>query len=333
MADPTPTPAPATSPLATATGDAVNALIDVINKGTSPAMLEAQRILMERIALEGDVIPARIKPPQNITEIGGYVNLLESLKQKDAEAEMIASILGVAGAAYPGAFEEPPPIGFARIPNDRPDGPAQPSIPTHVTIREDFVGAFQAAVKSLHDLGCMLPLLSPARTLPPPTPGVSTTIDVLPLIGRAIDIVPATVATDPDHDALAFARKPPGGTAPFGLVARELDGGTLVTADTWEALTCKAASCTPGSGSRQYQPIAPVFAQAGWYPVTPYVAPASIRSLGSLTRLINVTGLVVGTTKLADELQLLYTRAQIKASALAIQLGYVWDGGGFSPPS
>lgn len=332
MADPA--PATPVSPIETATADAVNSLIDVIDKGTAPPMLEAQRILMERIALEGDVIPSRIKPPSNITEIGGYINLLESLNEKDAQAEMISSILGIAGANYgPGAFAEPPPVAFARIPNDRPDGPAQMSIPTHVTVRADFVDAFQAAMKSLHDAGCMLPLLSPVRSLPAAIPGTQPSVDVLSILGRAIDVVPAVVAADPDHDALAFARKPPGGTAPYALVARELDGGTSVASDTWEALKCDATACTASSSARQYQPIAPLLAPAGWYPQTVYTAPASATSLGSLTRFINVTGLVKGVTKLVDELNVLYTRAQVGQSALASQLDYLWDGTTFSPPA
>ncbi len=333
MADPTPTTT-APSPIETATADAVSALIDVINKGTAPTMIEAQRILMERIALEGNIVPSRIKPPLNITEVGGYINLLESLNQKDAEAEMIASILGIAGANYaPGAFAEPAPISFVRIPNDRPQGPAQASIPTHITIRADFVDAFQTAMKSLHDLGCMLPLLSTARALPAATPGAPPVIDVLAVLGRALDVVPATVTTDPDHDALALARKPPGGATPYTLSARELDGANKVAPDTWEALTCDANTCTPSSGARQYQPVAPLFAPAGWYPPPNYVAPTNATSLGSLTRLINVTGLVKGVTKLGDELSLLYTRAEIAQSALATQLDHVWDGTTFSPPA
>jgi hypothetical protein len=273
------------SPIETATADAVSALIDVIDKGTAPPMLEAQRILMERIALEGDVIPSRIQAPQNITQIGGYINLLEDLNQRDAQAEMIASILGIAGANYgPGAFAEPPPVPFIRIANDRPIGNAQMTIPTHITMRADFLDAFQAALKSLHEVGCMLPLLAPARALPAATPGTQQNVDYLLLLGRTLDVVPATVATDPDNDALAFARKPPGGVGPYELVARELDGGALVASDTWEAFKCDASTCTASSGARQYQPLAPLLAPAGWYPQQTYTAPASLKSLGSLTR-------------------------------------------------
>lgn len=330
MADPT--TIPNVDPLATATADAVGALIDVINKGTTPAMLDAQRILMERIALEGNVIPSRIKPPQNITEIGGYLNLLESLGQHDAEAEMVASILGIAGAGFaPGSFAEPPAIVFARIANDRPSGTTQATIPTHITVRADFVDTFLAALGQLHALGCMLPLLSPTRALPPMIVGQSPAIDILPLLGRALDVVPATLAAAPDTDALALARTPPGGTAPYTLVARELDGGTLVSAQSWEALTCTPSACAPSTGSRQYAPVAPLFAPAGWYPLSSYVAPSDSTSLGSPTRLVNITGLVAGTTRLGDELQLLYTRAEISASALAMHLADVWNGTTFAP--
>lgn len=323
---------PSVDPLASATADAVAALIDVINKGTAPGMLEAQRILMERIALEGNVVPSRIPAPRNITEIGGYLNLLQSLGQQDAASQMIASILGIAGANYAaGAFTEPPAVAFARIANDRPAGAAQPSIPTHLMVRADFVDPFIAARDALHALGCALPLLAPVPVLPAAAPGPEAPRDLLQLIGRTLDVVPAAVAVAPDSDPLALARTPPGGAAPFVLTARELDGGTLVAAQSWETLACTPATCTPSSASRQLQPLAPLLAPAGWVPVAPYVAPGSSAKLGSLTRLVNLTGLVVGQTRLGDELALLYTRAQIQTSALATHLDDRWDGATFAP--
>ena len=48
-------------------------------------------------------------------------------------------------------------------------------------------------------------------------------------------------------------------------------------------------------------------------------------------RLTNITGLVAGTTKLGDELGLLYTPSLIAASAFAPALGYTWDGSNFVP--
>ena len=50
-----------------------------LTNATSPDALEAQNIIMRRIALEGDVIGSRVPPPLNITQIGGYINLLNEI--------------------------------------------------------------------------------------------------------------------------------------------------------------------------------------------------------------------------------------------------------------
>ena len=52
---------------------------------------------------------------------------------------------------------------------------------------------------------------------------------------------------------------------------------------------------------------------------------------GSVPRLINVTGLVRGQTRLGDELLLLYSRPTVMASALAGMLSWVWNGTTFVP--
>src|ERR1700733_6324125 len=63
------------------TSQLVSNLLNVLTTATSPDALEAQSIIMRRIALEGDVIGSRVPPPLNISEIGGYLNLLEKLKE------------------------------------------------------------------------------------------------------------------------------------------------------------------------------------------------------------------------------------------------------------
>jgi hypothetical protein len=322
---------PNVAPVLDATNTAIAALVDVIARGTTPDMLEAQRILMERIALEGDIVPSRVPAPRNITEIGGYLNLLEAMRAGDVESELIASALGVAGAGYaPAAFAEIPPLAFVRVGNDRPAGPAQAAIPLAITLRADFADAFVAARDAIHAQGCMLPLLAPAaRTLPARAPGTAAAFDDLGILGRAIDVVPAAILTDPDSDALALARAQ-GTTDPFALVARELDGGTLVAQAGWDAQKCDATSCTIASGNRRYLPLAPILAAAGWYPVTPFVAPLDATHRGNGGRYVNTTGLVAGTTQLGDELALLYTRAQIAASAYAPRLAQTWNGTAFA---
>src|SRR5437868_2272355 len=52
-------------------GQAADTFLSLIANATSTDALEAQRIILRRIALQGDVVPSRVPPPRNITEIGG----------------------------------------------------------------------------------------------------------------------------------------------------------------------------------------------------------------------------------------------------------------------
>src|ERR1700761_6444382 len=53
------------------TSTIVGSLVNVLSASTSPDAIEAQNILMRRLALEGDVIGSRIPPPRHITQTGG----------------------------------------------------------------------------------------------------------------------------------------------------------------------------------------------------------------------------------------------------------------------
>ena len=45
----------------------------------SPEVLEIRKMILRRIATESDIRPSRIPAPMNITQVGGYVNLLMQL--------------------------------------------------------------------------------------------------------------------------------------------------------------------------------------------------------------------------------------------------------------
>ena len=109
----------------------MDALVELMKSGVRPDVLEAQRVLLQRLAAQGDVFPARIPPPRNITEIGGYLNLLGSAGQFDIRSSAVASALGVAGPPPAGeALAGAVPVGFVEVANDRPDEmtPAQPEL-------------------------------------------------------------------------------------------------------------------------------------------------------------------------------------------------------------
>ncbi|MDR2910180.1 MAG: hypothetical protein LBV47_02285 [Bacteroidales bacterium] len=61
----------------------------------SPDVLEIKKMILRRIATESDIKPSRIPAPMNITEIGGYFNLLMKLNQENMLRQTLSSILGL----------------------------------------------------------------------------------------------------------------------------------------------------------------------------------------------------------------------------------------------
>ncbi len=61
----------------------------------SPEVLEIKKMILRRIATESDIKPSRIPAPMNITQIGGYINLLMKLNQQEMLRQTLASILGL----------------------------------------------------------------------------------------------------------------------------------------------------------------------------------------------------------------------------------------------
>jgi hypothetical protein len=59
-------------------------------------MLALQAALLKRLLLQGDVSPSRIPAPLNISEVGGYINLLTDLGLTSTRTESISAALGVA---------------------------------------------------------------------------------------------------------------------------------------------------------------------------------------------------------------------------------------------
>jgi hypothetical protein len=318
-------------PVAAASANAIDALVDAVRNATSPEMMQAQLILARRLALEGDVFPARVPPPRNITEVGGYLNLLDTLDQRDLRAQVLAAILGVAGPnPAPGWLPTAPPLAFVQQPNDRPAGPRQSAIAVSYSIRSDFAAAFTTAKQRIHDRGCMLPVQP--RPLLLPAVGSSPSADeMLAAIGRTLDLVPSAALYDPDADPIVVGRR--SATAdPDEVCARQLDAGAPHAGDlvdeSWDLWKCTPTTCTRNTGNRTLMPLAPVLNDAGWYQQTP-TAPSSLAAPGSWGRWTNVTGLVAGSSLYGDELRLLYTPDEIAASALRDRIAWTWDGTAF----
>ena len=245
----------------------------------------------------------------------------------------MAGILGVAGPSQPLGWlaNNAPPLAFAALANDRPAGSAQPAIPLTFLVRSDWRGAMQTVLDNLHRQGCALPISSPpVITLPGAVPGGLPPADVLPYLGRTLDLAAGAALVDPATDPLALIRAT-ASSAPFQVAARVLSAGPVtVPPALYDALVCTAAACTPTPQPLgAYVPLAPVLANAGFYPASPPPQPASLGST-SWARFTNVTGLVAGATKLGDELSLLYSWSQIINSSFASMVTWVWNGTGFA---
>lgn len=310
----------------------VGSIVSLLQTASSPDAAEARNMILRRLALQGDVVGSRIPPPRNISEIGGYINLLAQLKQPEMRSQMLAGILGVAGPSQPlGWSSDEPPLAFVTLPNDRPFGPGQPSIPLTFTARADFSGAIQAVVNALHQRGCALPFATWfAGNLPPAIPTELPPDDVLPYLGRTLDLAASAGLLDPMNDALVLARTP-GTQNAFQISAQVLAPAAIaVTPGNYEALQCDATSCSIVSiGSARLVAVAPLLASAGFYPIAPIQVPAAGPPTG-WSRFINITGLVTGVTKLGDELSLLYKWSAITHSVFASALHRVWNGTGFA---
>jgi len=314
------------------TSTIVGTLVNTLNAATSPDALEAQNILMRRLALEGDVVGSRVPPPRNITEIGGYMNMLAELKEGAMREQALAGILGVAGPVQAQGFiEQTTPLSMVAIANDRPAGAAQPSIPTNVFVRSDFVSSVQAAVKALHAQGGTLPLTGPSvLTLPPGGPGAVMPANVLAYLGRTLILAPAAALANATTDPLALIRAS-GTTDPFAVAANAINPATNpVTPANYDALQASATTTTTVPlTAASFIPLAPVLGAAGFYQASPPPQPASSLDT-SWAVFSNVTGLVVGHTILGDELTLLHQPSAIAASVFAALLNTVWNGATFA---
>jgi hypothetical protein len=310
-----------------------SSLLAVLTSATSPDAVEAQNIIMRRIALEGDVTglgtPGVLM--SNATMAGGVFNYLTELKETAIRQQALAGMLGVAGPNPPlGWISNVQPLAMVDITNDRPAGPAQPTIPLAVLVRNDFAGAVKTAVGGVHRYGATVPFASPpVIQLPSATPGAVPPADTLKYIGRELNLAPAAALAAPATDPLAIIR-PAGSSDPWQLAARVLTATSVtVTPADYDAIQCTPTSkSTITLTQAQMVPLGPALAAAGFYPALPLPLPANSTQTAWAT-FTNVTGLITGTTRLGDELSLLYSAETIAGSVFASVVDWVWNGSKF----
>jgi hypothetical protein len=308
---------------------ALDALTKILETSISPEMQEAQQIILRRLALAGSLFPSRVPAPLNITEVGGYLNLLQDLPE--LRLQVLASTLGVAGPNVTAGFgQSHTAVTFETRRNDRPAGAAQAAIPVSFTVRSDFAAALDEALTAIRNLGGTLPLLSPARALPAAGPGVQPPDDLLAATGRVLEIVPAAALADPANDPIALGATGPAAPQVFARqVNPAASGAGTVTPASLNLWVCTDTACSQQAVTGAYIPVTPHLEAAGWHQST-LPAPTSLSSQGGWQRWINISGLVTGRSRLGDELLLLYRSEDVARSSLAPILDFRWDGETFA---
>jgi hypothetical protein len=284
------------------------------------------------MALEGDVVPSRIRAPNTITEIAGFINLLGTLNQNAMLSQMLAGVLGVAGPTNAAGWVTPNPVHALRMMlNDRPDGPGQATLPTVVPLRSDFAYSWLTALKSLHDQGCFLPLLGGPNSLPTMVLDPTIPVDPMPYLGRVMILANSMALNNPATDPIVLARAA-GSSDLFQVTANSI--GTATTAvtpanyDVLQATSTGVQTVSLTGASLVY--VNPILANAGFYPASPWPQPASASDT-AWAKYTNISGLIPGQTRLGDDLSSLYTWTSIAASIFSSMTSFVWNGTAFAP--
>lgn len=312
---------------------ALDALTKILESAVSEETVAAQRLVLRRLATSGDLFPSRIPPPLNITQVGGFLNLVRD--DPVLYAQVLASALGVAGPNPTPGFEATlPPLYVTSRTNDRPAGSAQAATPVAYRVRNDFAPALDAAIAGLHARGVQLPVLAADALLPPVAAG-GPPDDLLPHLGRRLSVVPSAALVDPTTDPLAVGQR--GGSGPTLVLARQLDTtapeAAAVPSEAYALWTCDATTCTQTTVTGAYVDLDAALGPAGWHRPGALAAPTSLGDTQDWHTWQNVTGLVAGRSTFGDELRLLYPLGQIAASSVRERQDWVWDGMTFVAPS
>lgn len=317
----------------TAQAELARAIIRILESTNSPAIQQAREVIAQRLAISGDVAPSRIPAPANHSLFWGYVNWAQETGALEQRDRMVAAALGIAGPqlnVLPAGM--PPPLAFVNRAQPRPAGPQQASFPLTLSLRSDFVPAFEAVLAELAAMGAAAPIVSPVRHLPPPGAAVAPGREQLDIIGRHLRLAPTAALRDPLVDPLSLTRPTAGG--PFEVTARIADpaapqAGTITAAE-WTSWGCTAQACIEVDTTDARLPLAPLLNAAGWHQSAPLASPINLSEPGDWASWSNITGLLPGETRFGDELALVYSAMAILNSGLADQLDLVWDGEAFS---
>ncbi|QAY60991.1 hypothetical protein ET475_14005 [Microbacterium protaetiae] len=317
----------------TAEDRALDALVSVIQSSAGPGAAQAQALLLRRLALDGDIIPTRMPAVRNVTEAAGYLNLLDTLGQRQTMLDVLSGALGVASASARSLEQALPPLAMSPLANDRPVGDAAATAPSNVLVRADLIAGLVAARDAVHVYGAVLPLWSPPAPVPP-----SLATDELDAVGRRLRLLPTAALADPTTDSLLLARPVGGLPGAFAVMARP-DPAAAATASLpdveYEAVVRDAATSTAMTmplGIAKLVPLVPALSAGGWRSLTVDALPARASDL-AWAAVTAISGLVPGATRLRDELLLMHTAADVADSPFAAKLDWIWDGTAFAAPA
>lgn len=303
-----------------------DALAAVIRSAASPQVQEAQVLLLRRLALEGSVLPSRIPAPLNITEVGGYLNLLAGSSSAAMHGSALAAALGLASPAAITWDEAPPPLGWGVVPN-----PIDTTsfAPLAASMRADLAQAWQARVAPrLEALGASIPLWSRPLRLPA-TGAEADSADLIELVGRRAWIHPAAALGAPETDPIVLGRADTDPAEVLRVTVRATSA--KVTPVAWNALVWDSvanALIERPIGSAKLTDVGPIVGAAGFILASDPPRPPQRFDLGWGT-MTNSSGLLPGLTRLGDELGSVWSSREIGRSALGSRLDYVWNGATF----
>jgi hypothetical protein len=276
------------------------------------------------------VIPSRIPAPANITEVGGYLNLLTALGEDDMRSQMLGAALGLAGTLpLPGLDQTPLPLSLSVLSNDVPAGTS--GVAATVTMRSDLASGLATVLQAVHAAGGQLPLWSP----PALPPAGSPAFDPLLHLGRAVLVAPVATLVDPQQDAVVLGHPAADTGTSYRLAVRVRAGTTGASTVDWTCLVWDPVSSSYAEQNvtgPDLLPIEALLTGSGLTAVQSAAAPVG-RSDLAWARLANVAGLLPGVTRLGDELALVYSKQRIAGSTFASILDWVWDGGTFAAPA
>lgn len=287
--------------------------------------------LLPPVTLDGNLDAYTVAPQKKFTELAGYAKHHSAPGLAEFRSRVLDEILGAAREKQlPRVWlSNRPPLRLAEFANDRPPGPAQKIIPAAATIRSDFLEPLLQALKALHDRGCTLPFLSGPTSLPPLSPTTTPPSDVLPYLGRTLDLASNIALIHPTTDTLLLAKQQHD-AGPFEIATRVVNSAAIaIEAGDFEAVQCTSMLCTTVAVKQaKLLAIEPYLASAGFHPASPVPMPLTL-ACTSWARLSNVSGLVRDVTTLGDELSLLYGWKDIGGSVLSDMLDWVWNGSRF----